>query len=658
MDDILKNLNLKQKEAVLATEGPVLILSGPGSGKTKTITHRIAYLIHKGVPPERILAITFTNKAADEMKTRINRLLHSQENMPEKQGYEKRSFYQSPFVGTFHAFSARILRTHAGKLGFSKTFTIFDEDDSLSLLKEVMKEKNINPKQYAAGMLKHTISGLKNELITPQRYEEETGLSDLFPKIVHMAYAHYQKRIFESNAMDFDDLLLNAIRLLENHPAVLSSLQNHFHFINVDEYQDVNTAQYRLIRMLAEKHRNIAVIGDDAQAIYSFRGADMRNILSFEKDWPDAKIFVLDQNYRSTQTILDAARGIIEKNPEQKQKSLWTENGGGECIRIIACENEREEAERIAQKMEKHLQKGRTLRDCVVLYRTNAQSRAIEEALIQHGFPYKIIGGTKFYQRKEIKDILCYIRFFLNAKDLVSLRRIINIPPRGIGSRSFLLYASANNEEWKGGLPQRLAKPLEQFDNLAENLRRCMREQKATDFIKHLLKTIRYQEYLDDSSANAEERWENVKELVSIAQKYDDGAPPTGLETLLEEAALVSDTDAVDEEKGVVHLMTLHAAKGLEFPIVFMIGLEEGIFPHARALFNPADIDEERRLCYVGLTRAKEKVFLSFAFKRTQFGSIQANPPSRFLREIPERLMELDQEIETLRINNDGEITA
>ena len=624
--DLLTGLNPKQKEAALATEGPVLILAGPGSGKTATITHRIAYLMARGVPAENILGLTFTNKAGDEMRARVSALVGNQ--LPV-------TSYQLPFIGTFHAFCVRILRAHAAKVGFLGRFTIFDEDDALGLMKEVFKELNINPKQFAPGMIRSVISGLKNELKTPEAYEEEAGLGDLFPRTVHEAYVLYQKRLKDANAADFDDLLVHTVLLFQKHPDILEAYQDRFRYIHVDEWQDTNHAQYALISQLAKKYRNIAVVGDDSQSIYSFRGADYRNISNFEKDWPEAKVIVLDQNYRSTQKILDAARGVISRNRLQKEKNLWTERAGGEPLALIAAEDERAEAEFVADTAQALLQDGFSRKDLVVLYRTNVQSRAIEDALLERNIPYKIVGGVRFYQRKEVKDILGYVRYVLNPKDALSLKRIINVPSRGIGKQTLLAYL------YQAKLGTKAAgAALERFDRLVAGLRESLPEKTATGFLRHILTATRYREYLEEGADNADERWENVQELVSLAKKYDRIPSPAGLEQLLEDVALMSDQDEISPDTDALHLMTLHAAKGLEFPVVFMIGLEEGVFPHARSLFNPQELEEERRLCYVGLTRAKERIFLSFALSRTRFGSTQINPPSRFLSEIPEELIE------------------
>lgn len=640
MPDFLKDLNPKQQEAVLTTEGPILILAGPGSGKTKTLTSRIAYLISLGVAPDSILAVTFTNKAAGEMKERVNMLISNSKFLPNP--------YHPPsseintaipdsalFIGTFHSLAARILRSHAPQISYLKNFTIFDEDDSLTLIKEVMKEESINPKQFSSGMIAHTISNLKNELITPEQYAQDSGLTDLYPKVIHKIYSGYQKRLRESNAMDFDDLLMNCVMLFNQNPEILESYQNLYQYIHVDEYQDTNHSQYVFMNALAKKHRNIAVVGDDAQSIYAFRGADYRNIFNFEKDWPDAKVIVLDQNYRSTQYILDAARGVIAKNTLQKNKNLWTENGEGERLVVIPTENERSEAEFILNKIHELTSQQYPLKDMVVLYRTNAQSRVLEEIFLEHNLPYKIVGGIRFYQRKEVKDILAYLRFLFNPKDFVSLKRIINVPARGIGKNTFLGFFNASAE-----LSTAQKEKLDGFDMLMSHLREATAQTPATSFFRYLLQKISYKDYLDDSATNAEERWENVQELISLAKKYNDLEPPRGLEKLLEDVTLMSEMDNTENNKSAVNLMTLHAAKGLEFPVVFMAGMEEGVFPHSRALFNPEDLEEERRLYYVGLTRAKKKVFLTFANRRMQFGSTQVNPPSRFLSEIPEHLLE------------------
>ncbi len=643
-DSLLDTLNEKQKQAVLATDGPILILAGPGSGKTKTLTHRIAYLIQKGVAPEHILAVTFTNKAAGEMKARIGALIRGATH----------GAASGLFMGTFHSLGVRILRAHAVRIGHTPTFTIFDQDDSLALIKEVMKEREINTKQFAPAMIRATISQLKSDLVDPEQYGETMGTEDMFPRTVYEIYRLYQKRLKESNAMDFDDLLMNTCRLFQQHPDILGIYQERFQYIHVDEYQDTDRTQYMLVNMLAKKYRNIAVVGDDAQSIYSFRGADMSNILNFEKDWPDARVVVLDQNYRSTQIILDAAQAIISRNRVQKEKNLWTDKEGGEIISVTALENERAESEFIVSTMEELARKGYKPQDMVVLYRTNAQSRSIEESLLHHNFPYKIIGGTKFYQRKEVKDILAYVRVLINPQDAVSIKRIINVPSRGIGKKTLLTYLISRNSATPRlfSAKTKTETALADFDTLLKKLNGQARELTPTFFLKSLLTAIRYREYLDDSSDRAEERWENVQELVSLAKKYDDMAPPDGLAKLLEDVTLMSEDESQETSGNVISLMTMHAAKGLEFPVVFIIGLEEGVFPHSRSLFNPHELEEERRLMFVGLTRAKEKIYLTFALSRVSFGMTQVNPPSRFLGEIPEHLIEVaDQQLENVYID-------
>ena len=635
-EEIVGNLNPKQKEAVLATEGPVLIIAGPGSGKTKVLTHRVAHIIKNGVPPENILAVTFTNRAADEMRERIRALTYNLQL----------TAYNPPFIGTFHSLAARILRAHAIKMGYSKNFTIFDEDDSLAMIKDVSRELEVNPKQFPAGTVSGTISRLKNELVSPEEYAQDAGIADFFPKTIYKIYSLYQKRLRDANGMDFDDLLMNACLLFQKHADVLIRYQDLFRYINVDEWQDTNRAQYVFISDLARKYKNIAVVGDDAQAIYGWRGADFRNVLNFEKDWPDAKIVILDENYRSTQVILDAAQKIISRNPYQKEKSLWTKNRGGEPITLAATEDEKAEAEFVLNEIQTAAREGVPLKDIAVLYRTNYQSRALEEVFLENNFPYKIIGGVRFYKRKEIKDILGYLRVLTNPSDSVSLKRIINIPPRKIGKAVFLKYLASNKE----GVPAN-DRALNDFNALLKKLKTESGGRKAADFIRYLLKSINYKEYLSDTFPNGEERWENIEELVGLAKKYDALPPPSGIEKMLEDTALMSETEDTDDHKPAVTLMTLHAAKGLEFPIVFMVGMEEGIFPHSRSLFNPSELEEERRLCYVGLTRAKERVFLSFAMRRFHFGSTQTNSPSRFLSEIPEHLIEVKESEPTIEVS-------
>lgn len=648
MNPILDGLNEKQREAVMAIDGPVLIIAGAGSGKTKALTHRVAYLLSKGVAPANILAVTFTNKAADEMRERISVLLAgnsaNRQSQNIKSNNKQFALRDLPFIGTFHAFCASILRKEYSQIGFSKNFSIFDDDDSLSLLKEVMKELNISAKQYPPGMVAHIISGLKNELSTPEEYLVEAG-DEIFPKTVGRVWNEYQRRLTHANAFDFDDLVMKVVRLFQDKPGVLEKYQNQFRYIHVDEFQDTNASQYLLVSELAKKHGNIFVIGDDAQSIYSWRGADWRNIFRFEKEWKQAKIILLEQNYRSSQTILDAANHLITHNASQKNKTLWTENDAGQPLHIIPTGNERAEARAIAEEILRLTRSGnRKPNEFAILYRTNAQSRALEEALLAASLPYVIIGGIKFFQRKEIKDVVSYLRWLQNPSDYISLKRIINLPPRGIGRSAFLNYVSGKNRIITG----REKDVMEKFEKLINELHHELGKAKLSPFMKMLIKKIRYREYLDDGSAKAEERWENVQELVSLSSRFDGLAPGDGLEKLLEDIALVSYDDAAGSETRdeKISLMTLHAAKGLEFPIVFMAGLEEGVFPHAKSFLEPSALEEERRLCYVGITRAKEKLYLSWARQRTLFGEQQANIPSRFLKEIPEECIEVRELID------------
>lgn len=625
MDAILAGLNEKQREAVLAPDGPVLIIAGAGSGKTKALTHRVAYLLARGISPDQILAVTFTNKAAQEMRERIMSLI-------QRLG---KPVSHPPLIGTFHSVALRILREEAKFIGFSPRFSVFDEDDSLSLVKEVMREEDISPKQYPAGTLSGIISSLKNQLILPESYETEEGP---FARVVARVYRRYQERLAELNAMDFDDLLMRLVLFFESRAEVLARYQERFRWIHIDEYQDTNHAQYRLIKLLGQKYRNIFAIGDDAQSIYSWRGADFTNILSFEKDWPEATVVILDQNYRSTQNILDAASSVIRQNTLQKEKRLWTKQSGGELIRLVPTASERHESEFVAEKIEELMGEAIEPGEIAVLYRTNAQSRVIEESLIRRGIPYKIIGGVKFFQRKEVKDLLAYLRVLENNRDHAALKRIANIPPRGIG-KVLLTKILAGDKNAMSPREQEIA---ERFQHMLLALWEERTRVSPAEFLKALVKKLKFKDYLTDGSRNAEERWENVEELISLAKRYDDLPIEDGYGKFLEDVALVQEADQIDKGANTVHLMTLHAAKGLEFRAVFVTGLEEGIFPHGRASVSLAELEEERRLAYVGLTRAKEKLYLLWARSRMHFGERQVNLPSRFLKEIPDELTEVE----------------
>lgn len=626
MNDFFDDLNEKQREAVVETEGPVLIIAGAGSGKTKTLTHRVAHLIQKGIHPTSILAITFTNKAAEEMRNRIFFLL--------KKSGAVTAPHEIPFIGTFHSFCNKILRAEARELGFSPSFTIFDDDDSLSLIKEVERDLGIEQKQFPAGVVSNTISRLKSELIGPESYAESAG-DDYFPKIVGTVYKEYQARLKRGNAMDFDDLIMNVVVLFEQRPEILEKYQDQYRYLHIDEYQDTNVAQYRFVKLLSKKYGNLAVVGDDAQSIYSFRNADYRNILNFEKDWPNAKTIILDENYRSTQTILDAATDIISQNVLQKKKRLWTKQKGGELVTVAHLPSERKEAEYIIEEIAKLGEEHDIhLNEITVLYRTNAQSRVIEEAFLKRGIPYAIIGGVAFYARKEIKDIIAYLRFAINPKDTFSLRRIINIPLRKIGKRTFEKILSVEP------LLGREREAFDGFLGIINLLKEQILKESPSSVIKSLVEKIGYENYLLENTKDPEMRVENIQELIGLSQKYDGREKPHGIEEMLQDIALFVESEVrTRQKKEGVQMMTLHSAKGLEFPVVFITGLEEGIFPHSRSALDPAAIEEERRLLYVGITRAKLRVYLLYAGQRTLFGSTQANIPSRFLHEISPALV-------------------
>ena len=674
MENILENLNEQQKEAVETVNGPLLIIAGAGSGKTKTLTHRVAYLIkEQKIHPRNILAVTFTNKAAQEMSQRIVHILY-----PEADKNYKYNLYGSaelPTIGTFHAICSKILRSEIEVLGYAKTFHIVDDQDQQALMKKILKELEIDPQQFNPRAILAAIGKAKNELIRSEEFAERA--SGYYEEIVAKAYKKYQTTLKENNGLDFDDILMLIVQLFQKFPHILEKYQKQFKYILVDEYQDTNHAQYVLINLLARKHRNLCVVGDDWQSIYKFRGADIRNILNFEKDYPEAKVIHLEQNYRSTQVILDAAYGVISKNVNRKDKKLWTEKAEGHMVTSFEAEDERDEAEFISYEIKKD---GKPYSSYVVLYRTNAQSRAIEEVFLKNSIPYRIIGGIKFYQRKEVKDIVAYLKFIANHQDTISLERIINEPKRNIGPVTLKKWANIvkeNNSNYievglqitnsKLQIPNKFQIPNSKVDEIAkfsEFIKRMKEVQPRitlADFIEKVFKESGYEQMLLSEGAEGEMRWENVKELISVAQKYDSaysadrkmknparnathsvagGEHENLLSAFLEEVALASDVDNVDQNQDAVHLMTLHSAKGLEFPVVFIAGLEEGILPHSRSMLSYAEMEEERRLMYVGLTRAKEKIYLLFTRQRTLFGSTQMNSPSRFLDDIPEKLVQ------------------
>ncbi len=627
---ILKNLNSKQIEAVTTKNGPVLIIAGPGSGKTKVLTHRIAYLIREGIPAENILAVTFTNKAAEEIKARINKLISLS---------AKRDF-KLPTIGTFHALCSKILRYEIKKIGFRSNFIILDAQDSLVFIKKIMSELDISDQQFNPETIQQNISQAKNELLTPEDFFNQA--QDFFPKIVSKIFSAYQERLKQNNALDFDDLIFLTVKIFQENPTILEKYQEKFRYILVDEYQDTNHAQYVLINLLAKKYRNLFVIGDEAQSIYSWRGADFRNILNFENDYPEAKIILLEQNYRSTQNILDAAHHIIIKTKFRKEKKLWTQNPAGHPITIFLAKNEKEEAQYIVEEINNWQRQKKELshKDFAVLYRTNAQSRALEEAFLQAGLSYKIVGGTKFFDRREIKDLIAYLRLIQNPQDLISLERIINVPPRGFGKNpDCQIFINSDEAKLAQLTPQR-QRAWKNFSAKLAAWRTIAAKEPLSKLLKIIIDEIGYENFLRDRTEKGEERWENVQELFSVTKKYDLFKPEEALTLFLEEVALMSNNDEVETQKDLVNLMTLHCAKGLEWPIVFIAGCEEGIFPHSRSLLDPWQMEEERRLCYVGITRAKEKLYLICAQKRQLFGSTQSNPPSRFLSEIPPSLTE------------------
>lgn len=710
----LSSLNDEQKKAVTAPLGPILVLAGPGSGKTKTLTHRVAYIIEqKLVKPENILALTFTNKAAKEMRQRVSVLLS-----------RYKAAAESLTMGTFHSVCARLLRHDIQVLGYGNDFVIYDTDDQQKTIKEILEDLRIDSKKMPASLFGALISRAKNRLQLPA--DLDLGLESPMRDRLAEVYSRYQDALYRQNALDFDDLLLLTVKIFENFPKVLQKYQKKFTYVLVDEYQDTNPVQYALLRMLTQ-HHNVFVVGDDAQSIYKFRGSDITNILNFEKDYPESLVIKLEQNYRSSQNILDTAQKVIELNPQQKSKTLWTQNPAGEKI-VLTCEaDERGEAEFVARTIVKLASGGESpveyeyeydydsgdteekshnhndihnatgysildrfikakrlqnkyasdfgrgllpqlpknhdsLKEYCVLYRTHAQSRAIEEALIEASIPYQIVGGLKFYERKEIKDVLAYLRLVLNFRDLVSLKRVINEPPRGIGDKSYQLIRdfilklkeqTADSKKQTAGdgqikelqvfraafaevkLQPKAWQAAQDFFLSLEDLSGFNTQFTLAELMKVIVKKTGYEKYLRDGSESGESRWENVKELINVAAKYGNLAWRQALQEFLEEVALISEIDQKEEGKDAVTLMTLHSAKGLEFDNVFFVGLEEGILPHSRSLIDPEELSEEIRLAYVGLTRARKRLFLVYTQTRRVFGNLQVNQPSRILRVLP-----------------------
>lgn len=636
--DCTYGLNPQQAEAVINTEGPMLIMAGAGSGKTKVLTCRVANLLQKGVRPYRILAITFTNKAAAEMRERVN-------NMSGPAA-------KDVWLFTFHAFCARFLRMEIDKLpGYGGNFAIYDTADSQNLIKQILKEMNLDDKRFQPSGILSRISNAKNALQDAAAFARQAG--DFYEQKVADIYSRYEQKLQLNNALDFDDLLMLSIKLLQENKEVREKYQDRFDYLLVDEYQDTNHAQYLLTKFLAAKHRNICVVGDADQSIYGWRGADIQNILDFEKDYPDAKVIKLEQNYRSTQIILDAANAVIENNTGRKPKNLWTENKSGADIIYFQAVDERDEARFVIEQLQ-NLQrtKNKKLGDMAILYRTNTQSRIFEEMLIKSGISYNMVGGLKFYERKEIKDIIAYLRVIFNPADSLSLLRIINVPKRGIGDASLAkiqAYAAANNVSLFeavsnaaaiDGLSSRFVSKLDDLAGIIFELMNLASEAPVEDLIDRVLRDTGYLEELENErTPQAQSRIDNLHELISVAQEFAASEEENNLENFLAHVALVSDIDDTELGEDAITLMTLHSSKGLEFPVVFLVGMEEGLFPHVRTLMDETEIEEERRLCYVGITRAKEKLFLSSTKMRTIYGNTVTYPPSRFLQEIPARLV-------------------
>ncbi|MBU7317669.1 DNA helicase PcrA [Paenibacillus oleatilyticus] len=642
--DILKaiqKLNPQQRRAVETTDGPLLIMAGAGSGKTRVLTHRIAYLIAtRKAAPWSILAITFTNKAAREMQERVSALVGPQGG--------------DIWVSTFHSMCVRILRRDISRIGFTSNFTILDSGDQLSVIKNCMKEMNIDSKKFEPKAVQAAISNAKNELLTPEKFERKIG--DYFDGIVAKVYTSYQRKLKANNSLDFDDLIMTTIELFQQVPEVLDFYQNKFQYLHVDEYQDTNRAQYMLCRMLADKYKRICVVGDSDQSIYRWRGADISNILDFEKDYPNATTILLEQNYRSTSNILNAANKVIANNTGRKPKNLWTDKGDGQKIRLYQADSEHEEGYFITGEIRKNVDKGRRFSDHAILYRTNAQSRVVEEILIKSDIPYQIVGGIKFYDRKEIKDILAYLRLISNPDDDISFARIVNVPKRGIGDTTVERLGAAagqfgvsmfamleNVDSMEIGAKARNA--LADFRDMIENLYRMVDYLSVTELTEKMLEMSGYREELKrENTIESQARLENIDEFLSVTMDFEKRNEDKSLVSFLTDLALIADIDSMNQDpeagkQGVV-LMTMHSAKGLEFPVVFIMGLEEGVFPHSRALMDNEELEEERRLAYVGITRAEEELFLTCARMRTLFGRTTANAPSRFLQELPQELLE------------------
>ena len=647
-DPILDPLNPEQRAAVTHKDGPLLILAGAGSGKTRVLTHRIAFLIREGVPARSILAVTFTNKAAKEMRARLDRLV----------GAERLAELT---VGTFHAFCARLLRSDAPIVGLDRSFAIYDETDQRALLRQAMADQGLSEKLISPGAIGAAISAAKNEMQGPA--DLAASPKGQLERVTALVWPRYEALLRENNALDFDDILLFAVRVLATSDRALERWQDRYQYILVDEYQDTNRAQYELLRYLAGFRQNLAVVGDDDQSVFSWRGADVRNILDFERDYPNATVVKLEQNYRSTQKILDAAWSVVRNNAARKDKRLWTDRKGGPDVVVVQAYDEHHEAELIGREIERLQRQGevKSARDVAVLYRTNAQSRPIEDVFRSFGLAYQVVGGVSFYQRREVKDVLAYLRLIRNPQDSVALARVLNVPPRGIGdkTRSSLLLFAREREltaaqallraEEIPDIPARQRTALASFGRMLERVRSDVAERELPALIDEVIGATGYGTYLKDGTEEGQERYENVQEVRSVAEEFVALPLDEQLPAFLEQIALVSDQDEMVDAKPAATLITLHAVKGLEFPIVFMTGMEEGVFPHMRAIDSgkEEELEEERRLCYVGITRAMDRCFLTYTRHRMLFGRTNENPPSRFLRELPTEGVELRGSIET-----------
>jgi DNA helicase II / ATP-dependent DNA helicase PcrA len=645
METHLEGLNPAQLEAVQAVEGPLLIVAGPGSGKTRVIVHRIAHLVlSHHVAPWEILAVTFTNKAAREMRERIEGLLgHNADGLA---------------MGTFHAQCARFLRRDGAIAGIDTRFAIFDDGDQVDLVRKILRDMEIDDKRFSARSILSAISASKSELITPEAYSKRA--QGFWQELVSNVYRRYAQALTDNHALDFDDLIGETVRLFTEAPEVLERYQDRYQYLMVDEFQDTNVAQYRLVRMLAAKNKNVCVVGDEDQGVYSWRQADIRNLMYFERDFPEARTIMLEQNYRSTQTILDVAQAVIAPNTQRKNKKLWTENDAGRPVIVHEAFNEGDEAQFVLREVERLARSEHVrLSDVAIMYRVNAQSRALEDALVRRGMPYRLVGGTRFYERKEVKDVLAYLRLTQNPADSVSLARIINVPARGIGERTITevqhwgeragltfieaIDAVADGKDEAEGhsiLQGRARNAIRSFADLIRALGRARTDLNTLDLLDFVLDASGYARHLRDGTDEGEERWQNIMELRTKAADFAELAPPLGLAALLEEVALVQDVDSFDPNSDGVTLITLHAAKGLEFPFVFLVGLEEGLCPHSRSLDDPLQMEEERRLVYVGITRAMRGLYMVHAYRRTLYGMSMNNEPSRFLADVPANLRE------------------